>query len=191
MKTVRNVALAVALTLGSTAAMAQFYAGGGAGQTTADIDCAGTLSCDKKDTGRKGFVGYMFTPMLGVEGSYNDLGKARAGVDVLGLPVGVGLNPRAYGLFGVAALDFGSRYSAFAKAGVAYVDTKLTASLGSTTLGDSDSATTPAFGVGFGVRVVDGLQVRAEWERFRAEYVGEKGDIDFFSLSLRFWLPAK
>jgi OmpA-OmpF porin, OOP family len=182
-KTVRNVALAVALALGSTAAMAQFYAGGGAGKASADIDCASAAPCEEKDTGRKGFAGYMFTPMLGVEGSYNDLGQPRAGV--------VGLNPRAYALFGIASLNFGSRYSAFAKAGVAYVDSKISVPVGNTILSDSDSATTPAFGVGFGVRVVDGLQVRAEWERFRAEYVGEKGDIDFFSLSLRFWLPAK
>lgn len=185
MKTVRNAALAVALAFGSTAAMAQFYAGGGVGQASIDLDCAGTLSCDKKDTGRKGFAGYMFTPMLGVEAAYNDFGQARAGVG----SVTVGLNPRAYAVYGLAAVNFGTRFSAFAKAGAAFVDSKVSVPVGTTIFADSDSTTTPAFGVGFGVKVIEGLQVRTEWERFRAKYVGEKGDIDFFSVSVRLWLP--
>jgi OOP family OmpA-OmpF porin len=189
MKTLLNAALAAAMALGSTAALAQFYVGGGAGQSKVELDCSGTTSCDTKDTGYKGYVGYMFKPMWGVEASYTDFGKAKAGVDVLGTPVEVGFQPRAYSLFGVASTTFANRFSAFAKAGVAYVDSKATASVGSATLGDSDRATNLAFGLGVGVRVVEGFELRAEWERFRAEFVDEKGDVDFISMSVRLWLP--
>ncbi|MCU0950547.1 MAG: outer membrane beta-barrel protein [Burkholderiaceae bacterium] len=191
MRTLIHAALAAALATGSVTALAQskFYFGGGAGLAEVELDCAGTLSCDKRDTAYKGFAGYMFTPNFGVEGSYTDLGRARAGVNFGSTVVEVGLQPRAYALFGVASLPVAERFALFAKAGAAYVDSKATVALGSLTAGDNDRAVTPAFGIGGSFRVMDGLAVRLEWERFRAEFAGEKGDVDFASLSVRFSLP--
>jgi OOP family OmpA-OmpF porin len=190
-RTLIHAALAAALATGSVTAMAQskFYFGGGGGLAEVELDCAGALSCDKRDTAFKGFAGYMFTPNLGIEGSYTDLGRARAGVNFGSAVVEVGLQPRAYALFGVASLPVGDRFAVFAKAGAAYVDSKATVAIGNLTAGDNDRATTPAFGVGGSFRVMDGLAIRLEWERFRAEFAGEKGDVDFASLSVRFSLP--
>ena len=71
---------ALILTCSATTASAQqdsnFYVGVGVGKGRVALDCAGTLSCEKSNTASKGFVGYMFTPMFGVEGAYNDFGKA-------------------------------------------------------------------------------------------------------------------
>jgi OOP family OmpA-OmpF porin len=186
-----KAALAVALTTGSASAMAQFYFGGGAGVAQVQLDCAGTVSCDKRDNASKGFAGYMFKPWLGVEASYTDFGRARAGVDFGGSIVDVGLQPRAYGLFAIGAIPLGSRVTAFGKLGAAYVDSKATVAFGNVTVGDNDRTTTPAFGAGVSVKLTDGFEVRTEWERFRAEFVGEKGNVDFVSLSLRLSLPQK
>jgi OOP family OmpA-OmpF porin len=189
--TLIQAALAAALATGSVAAMAQskFYLGGGGGMAEVELDCAGTLSCDKRDTAYKGFAGYMFTPNLGIEGSYTDFGRASAGVVFGSAVIEIGLQPRAYALFGLASLPLGDRFALFAKAGAAYVDSKATVASGSLTVGDNDRAVTPTFGVGGSVRLMEGLAVRLEWERFRAEFADEKGDIDFASLSVRFSLP--
>jgi OOP family OmpA-OmpF porin len=184
---------ALILTCSATSASAQldsgFYAGVGVGQGRVGLDCAGTLSCEKSDTASKGFVGYMFTPMFGIEGAYNDFGKAKAGVNFNGTPVLVGLQPRAYALFGVAQFPVHDRAALFGKLGAAYVDSKATVALNNNSVGDNDTTTSVAGGVGAQFRIMNGLWIRTEWERVRAKFGDQSGNVDFLSLSLRFTIP--
>lgn len=166
-------------------ALAQPYIGVSAGQSDYG-DCVGAVSCDSSGTGFKLFGGYMFSPYLGVEASYFDLGKATvdAGFDpVLGNVSGE-LKANGFAAYGVAAAPIGD-FSVFMKAGLASTNLKVSARAtlaGSAS--DSESSVDFAFGVGAAYQFTKNLGVRAEWERFRAKFMGEKGDIDLASIGI-------
>jgi hypothetical protein len=160
------------------------YFGFGGGITKAQVDCTGTAACDEQDVGWKGFIGYMFSPNIGVEFTGADLGTHIATFDQGGL-VKVEFRPSSYALFGVGALPLGERFALFAKAGVAYVESRVTAS-GAVSGGGKDAETNVAFGLGGTVQVMKGFAVRGEWERYRAKYSNRSGDVDLLSLSLQF-----
>lgn len=124
----------------SSAAMAQGRIGASIGQSELKEDCAGTVTCDLKDTGFKLLGAYMFTPNSGVEAAYVDLGKARASID---LPPVVGIDCKASGIAlsgtAVAPID---NFCVFAKLGVASLKAE------ATVLGESSSETKSDFAWG-------------------------------------------
>jgi OOP family OmpA-OmpF porin len=182
-KSLRPLVLAAALGVASGSAFAQGYIGGSIGQSDADFDCAGTISCDNKDTGFKLFGGYMFHPNFGVELAYADLGKATAVVPFGTARFNVGAEATAFGAYGIAMAPLSESFNVFAKLGVASVKGEFSVSgLGS----DSETNTSFAYGVGAGFNFTKNLGLRAEWERFTAKFEGEEGDIDLLSLGVVF-----
>jgi OmpA-OmpF porin, OOP family len=177
----------------SAGASAQGYVGGSFGQSDFDLDCTGLTSCDTKDTGWKVFGGYMFTPYLGVEGAYVDLGKATgSGTLFVGkgstLTVTGSLKASGFGLWGVGALPIGGG-SVFAKLGFASIENKLeaTGSSGGVFGSGSDKTTVTdvAFGIGGQYYFTPNFGARIEWERFKGKIPDdEKFDIDFISAGL-------
>lgn len=170
----------------SSVALAQGYIGVGAGQSDFKVDCAGTSSCDTKDTGYKVFGGWMFTPNFGAEVAYFDLGKAKAsgsGDPVLGT-FNISGKADGFALYGVALAPF-NNFNVFGKLGVSSIKAKVDVSSSlQGSASDSNTSTEFAWGLGAGYEFTKNLGARLEFERFRAKFVDEKQDIDLISLSV-------
>jgi OOP family OmpA-OmpF porin len=73
--------LGAALTAWAAPATAQFYVGGGIGQSNATQFCSsptlggGVIGCDQKDIALRGFAGYQFNDHLAFELGYHNFGK--------------------------------------------------------------------------------------------------------------------
>jgi OOP family OmpA-OmpF porin len=78
----KKMALAALTMVAVGGASAQVYTGLTYGSTTFNVDCAGTTTCDKSDTGYKLYGGYKITPHIAVEGGYMKFGQARFSVPV-------------------------------------------------------------------------------------------------------------
>jgi len=178
----------------SAAASAQGYVGASVGQSKLDLDCAGLTTCDTKDTGWKVFGGYMFTPYLGVEGAYLNLGKATgSGTTLVGkttLTASGTLKASGFGLWGVGAFPIGDG-SIFAKVGLASIQNKLdsTGSAGGAFATGSEKATLSdfSFGVGGQYNFMPNFGARIEWERFKGKVPGDvKFDINYVSAGLMY-----
>lgn len=175
----RFIAAAVALTgmAFSASALAQGYVGVSAGRSRIDLDCAGTTSCDRTDTGAKIFGGYMFMPNFGAEIAYYDLGEA-----TIEGPVSGSLRGRSLGVFGVAAAPFG-QFSVFGKLGA--VSTK--AEVDVTGIGsDSERKTNVGWGLGASYEFTNNIGVRAEFERMRVEFADDKDDVDLITVGVHY-----
>ena len=179
------LASAVAATFAAGAVSAQPYIGGAIGQSDYKIDTAGATSADTKDTAFKVFGGYMFSPNFGVEGSLFDLGKATGSISFPGVGnVAASGEVRGLGAYGVAAYPIDD-FSIFAKAGLAYVRAKTSASVSGFSASETESSFQPAFGVGAAYNFSKNLGVRAEWERVRVEYNSStKEDTDLLSVGV-------
>ncbi len=170
----------------SSVALAQGYVGVGVGQSDFKVDCGGTSNCDTKDTGGKVFGGWMFTPNLGVEAAYFDLGKAKAsgaGDPDLG-NFSISGKADGFALYGIAMAPF-DNFNVFAKLGFSSIRAKVdvTSSLqGSAS--NSNTSTEFAWGLGAGYDFTKNIGARLEFERFRAKFVDQKDNVDFVSVSV-------
>lgn len=186
MKRLIRTSLMAGLLVASSAALAQnVYVGGSVGQARHDVDCTG-LTCDRTDNGFKLFGGYMFTPNIGVEAHYVHLGETTVSgvLPPLGAINGA-LKATGFGasVVGVLPLD---AFSIFGKIGATYMDTKISGTFAGFSVSDSDKTTSANFGLGASYNFTRELAARLEWERFRAEYAGEKEDIDLISIGVTF-----
>lgn len=190
----------VAVAAFSGAALARGYVGASGGQSDFKLDCQPGTVCDTKDTGLKLFGGHMFTPNLGIEVAYFDLGnatqrgsigvappvaspvKAASAVrpsQVINLfPPGIGggtdfsgeLKAAGFGVWALANAPVGSA-AFFAKVGLASVKSKVTASVsGFGSESESKTHTDLAWGVGASYDFTKNFGARVEWERFRAKF---------------------
>lgn len=163
------------------------YIGGSIGQSNYKFDCSG-VSCDKSDFGFKVFGGYTFTPYLGVEAHYVDLGKIT--LDPSFVP-GVGtvsgdIKSSGFGLSLLAQYPI-EQFSIFGKLGFTYLDTKVSGSISGVGSGsDSETATNFSYGIGGAYNFNKQLSARLEWERFRAEFQSEKEDVDLISIGITY-----
>jgi OmpA-OmpF porin, OOP family len=167
-------------------AMAQYgYAGGSVGQSRYNDECGS--SCDKTDIGFKLFGGYMFTPNVGIEAHYVNLGKLTFSENVP--PFGtVNGEVKASGfgasVVGLLPID---RFELFGKLGFTYMDTKISGSIANLgAASDDDKAANFSFGLGAAYNINKQLSARLEWERFRAEYQDEKEDVDLISIGVSY-----
>jgi OOP family OmpA-OmpF porin len=81
-----------------------FYVGGALGQTSFDVDCTGTTSCDDKDSSWKIFGGYQFNKHFALEFGYADLGETTASVSVPPFNVNLALEATVWDLVAVGSL---------------------------------------------------------------------------------------
>ncbi len=140
----------------------------------------------------------MFTPYLGVEGGWVDLGKVTATLDVIPPPPVEAISSivitgsgelKSSGLFpaGIAAVPIGNG-SVFGKLGLANLKTEFTVSVLGVTDSTSTRHTDVFYGIGAGYNFTKNFGVRAEWERFRIKYsdgVDEcKDDVDLLPVGV-------
>lgn len=180
-----------ALSFCSQLVSAGFYAGASAGQSRADVDCDLDVACNADDTGRamKAYIGNRFSPNLGAEFGYVDLGKFKiSGADsVLGTANG-SIKAKGFLAAGTGTLPLGT-FDLFGKVGLFRwdADVDVSSSVGSGS--NSASGTDPMFGVGAAFNLGQNLALRAEWERFKD--IGDKNstgqsDADMISVGLAF-----
>lgn len=180
---VRFIVLAVCCMSGG--AMAQGYVGLGVGQARVNIDCSGTITCDKTDTASKIFGGYMFTPNWGLEAAYYDQGKLReTATDVTLGDVSADWKGSGWGVFAVAALPLDD-WAVFAKLGI--VDSKVRFDATSSTLGSvsaSERHTRYGWGAGGQYRLTRNWAARLEFERIGLKFQDEKKNASIWTVGV-------
>ena len=197
------VALAAIASPGAAADDAAWYVGGNIGKSKASIDNEGitssllsegfsttSLSDENSSTGFKLFGGFRFNRFFAMEGGYFDLGKFGFTANTLPLGTLTGkIKVNGVNLDLVAMMPFADRFSAFARAGVIYAETKDTftgsGSVSVVNPNPSKRAASYKYGAGLGFDFTRALGVRVEAERHRIDdAVGNKGDIDLYSVGL-------
>lgn len=172
----RGAAIALAVALPMAAAQAQGnadtgpYAGITVGKPDWKADSIGGLSGDSSGTGLKAYGGWRFTPHLGAELSAVRLGR-------LSGPAG-DAKANGYGLDVVGYLPFATDWTAFARAGIAQIKTRVP--------GASDRNSAPKFGLGAQYQLGPSTSLRGEWERYRLDAFGSKSNTDMYSLGVQF-----
>jgi len=169
---------AVVFGLASLGAQAQGFAGFGVGQSRADIDCTGTLTCDRNDTAWKLYGGYMFHPNFGGQAEIYRQGRAKFSAALADGTVATGeFKGEGVGLYALAMAKDGI-WSVFGKAGVH--SSRITGSARVADISGSRRETHTHFGwgAGLGVDWTKNLGARLEYERLRGRLLGESVDVD-------------
>jgi OmpA-OmpF porin, OOP family len=189
-------ALAAAGLLASGAALAQSttetarpwqgnfwgYAGISAGESKFRADCNRTITqfeCDNKDTGWKIYGGGQFTPILGMEFGYTDFGKIRAGsgeVEAYAFPVTL-----------TVGTPIGERFRVFGKVGGLYARTDVRVSvLDVDERSGHDNGFGWTYGAGLSFAVARNIDIRADWDRYKLDFVSGREDVDMLSAGVNF-----
>ena len=167
-----------------------FYVGGALGQTSFDVDCTGTTSCDDKDSSWKIFGGYQFNKHFALEFGYADLGETTASVSVPPFNVNLALEATVWDLVAVGSLPIADRFSIFGKIGLYRADTDINGTVpGLGSASESDSNTDLTFGVGARYDFTRNLGVRFDWQRCQdvgGEFFGvtAESDVDVMSVAV-------
>lgn len=180
--TIRQLAGAVALMLGAAAGAqaADVYATGAFGASRMHVNDYPGITMDKSDTGFKLGAGMQILPTLGVEAGYADLGKTKlSGAGGSGSIKANGLYVDVLG----TALQQGD-FSLYGRLGVFNGKVKGEASGLTGTATGKSSSTKVKYGLGVGYAIDKNMQLRGEWERYRLNVGGVKGDVDLLSLGL-------
>lgn len=168
------------------------YIGGSIGLSDYSTDdCIG--DCDKTDVGGKIFGGYMFTPYIGAEVSYNSFGKAKVNFPdtINGVPVVINAEFKSSGfgafLVGQYPVD---NFRLFGKIGFAWLDNELTATGSSgpfvATGSESESSTEFAWGLGATYMFTKNFGVRGEYENFKWSFQDASDNITFWSIGVQY-----
>lgn len=204
MKTMKAVAAALlgaAAVVLSSASVAQprqdmgWYIGGSFGKSEADVDCAGTTSCDDSDTAWKIFAGYQINRNFAVEAGYGSLGEVKLSTPAfvfLGTPIpaaDVKIETTAWEVVGIGSFPIADRFSLYGKVGLYGADTDIDVNFpGLGSAGDSDDNIDLTFGFGARFDVTRNFGIRAEWQRYsdvKASDFG-KSDVDVMSVGIVF-----
>lgn len=173
-----STTFALLLATAGSAASAQGYAGIGVGASRADIDCTGTLSCDRNDTAWKLYGGYMFHPNFGAQAEVYRQGRARfSGILGDGSVASGEFKGEGVGLYGLALARDGI-WSVFGKAGL--LSSRITGAARVQNLSGSQRETHTHFGwgAGMGVDWTKNFGARLEFERLRGRLLGDSVDVD-------------
>ncbi len=157
------------------------YIGASAGESKFRSDCSRTITqfeCDKKDTGFKIYAGGKMNEVLGLEIGYTDFGTIR----VLGGETEAWAVPITL----TAGMPIGQRFNVFAKGGGVYARTDV-----SVDLRDSISESGHkngwgwTYGAGATFSLTPAVQIRADWDRHKLDFVGGRRDVDMLSAGLQ------
>ena len=156
------------------------YIGASAGQSKFRAECNRTITqfeCDRKDTGFKVYAGGNMSEIFGLEIGYTDFGRIRTGggeTDAWAVPLTL-----------VAGVPFGDRFSAFGKVGGLYGRTDVSASFDSLVQTGHKSGWGWTYGAGAAFALTPTLQLRADWDRYKLDFVNGKQDVDMLSAGLQ------
>jgi OOP family OmpA-OmpF porin len=177
-KTLAPTLTALALAFAGLSAHAQGYAGIGIGQSRADIDCTGTLTCDRTDTAWKLYGGYMFHPNFGGQAEIYRQGRANFSASLGDGTTATGeFKGEGVGLYGLAIARDGI-WSVFGKAGVLTSRITGAARIQDLTASRRETHTHFGWGAGVGVDWTKNLGARLEYERLRGRLLGDSVDVD-------------
>jgi OOP family OmpA-OmpF porin len=209
-ETLGLVALAAIACPFAVAADPGWYGGANVGQSRANIDdaritssllgagfTASSIVDDDRDIGFKLFGGYQFNRNFALEGGYFNLGKF--GFTATTVPAGTltgDIKLQGVNLDAVGILPITDKFSAFGRAGLAYAQTRdsftRTGAVTVTNPNPSKNDTNYKFGLGLEYALTPSLGLRAEAERYRInDAVGNRGDVDLFSVGLVFRFGGK
>ena len=167
----------------STAALAETYFGVELGSSDAKEWCSQRgSSCDKTGSPWRVFGTNYFTPNIGIEAGYIDLGHITDKDAVSDTKV----EARAGELLALIAYRTRSA-SIFAKVGGYYAGTKMTVSTGGTNNGTTESNGGLVYGLGAQVDISSRFAVRGDWHRYAkvgGPTTGGDTDIDTFLLGI-------
>lgn len=171
----RHALAAVAVAAAALPALAQEarlgpYVGGTVGKPDWNADSVGGISGDSSGTGLKLYGGWRLHRNFGAELSAMRLGR-------LSGPLGEA-KVDGYALDAVGYLPLTTDWTAFARAGMAQVKTKVP--------GASDRNSVPKFGLGAQYQLRPAMALRGEWERYRLDAFGSKSNTDMYSLGAQF-----
>ena len=175
--------LGVAAAAFALPASAQFYAGGGLGQSTlkGDLSCEGfgpPLSCDDKDTAWKIFAGYQANRNFAAELTYQDLGKSR----ISGFGASAQIESSAFDISALGILPFGGQLGVYGRLGIYYATTKGSSNL----IPNVDETNTGlTYGIGLQWNPAPKFGVRVEWQVYNDVGGGNigNGDINVLGIS--------
>lgn len=182
----KKQALLLAAILGSGAAQAQtaepFYVAVAGGSSHAGLECAGSTSCDKTDTGFKLVGGYHFGNGLSLEVGYLDFGKFvwRAGTET------DTTKSKAFLVGGAYALPFNTDWGMNVRLGLAQVKTSGEAIDGAFRFTASDSKAKPYAGLGLTYAVSKSVKVELGIDATQGEIEGTKGTLRLISVGASF-----
>jgi OmpA-OmpF porin, OOP family len=188
-----------------------WYFGGNGGRSETDVDedriaedlrdqgfLTTSMDDNERDTGFKAFGGYQFNKYFAMESGYYDLGDF--GFTSFTAPAGTlhgVLGARGLNLDAVLHMPFTEKFSAFARAGLAYSEVEgAFEGTGLVSVVEPNSEKRAAnlkFGAGLEYMFTHRFGMRLEAERYRIDdSVGNKGDIDLISAGVlfRFGSPA-
>lgn len=181
-----KIVLAAVLASTMSAASAQVYLGGSLGQSHANFDCADTVSCDKSDVGYKLTLGYKLNPVVALEASYVDFGKANAVVPDSGLLVNVDV--KSSGLLFAAAFRHQATpvLGLVGRLGLSSLETKATASVLGASASRTYSSTKPYVGLGIEYALNKQVSLTAGADFTRVEVDGESSAVRLLGVGLRY-----
>jgi opacity protein-like surface antigen len=157
------------------------YIGASGGQSKFRTDCNRTVTlfeCDRKDTGWKVYAGGKINEILGLEVGYTDFGRIRAS--------GGDTNAWAVPLSLTVGAPIGTRFAAFGKAGGLYARTDVTTDLNDTFSARGDkNGWGWTYGAGATFAVTPTVQIRADWDRYKLDFVGGRRDVDMLTAGVQ------
>lgn len=173
----------IAAAIAAPAFAGNAYIGGSVGRAEQKVSIEG-LNLSDSDTGAKIVAGYQYTPMVGVEVGYADLGK----IEIAGGGERVSAEPKSFYVAATGTVALTPVVSGFAKLGVARSRTDLFAAGRGFAYSDKQSNTSLLAGVGASYMINKQLSVVAEYEHF-GKVVSEGGEslkADLLSVGVRF-----
>jgi len=156
------------------------YVGASGGESKFRTECSRTLTlfeCERKDTGFKVYAGGRMNAVLGLEVGYTDFGRIRASggdTDAWAVPVSL-----------IAGWPLGNRFGLLGKVGGLYGRTDVTASIDSLTETGHKSGWGWTYGAGATFAVSQAVQIRADWDRYKLDFVGGRKDVDMLTAGLQ------
>lgn len=158
------------------------YVGASGGESKFRSDCSrvDVFRCDKRDTGFKVYAGGQMNRTLGLEVGYTDFGRISASggeTKAWAIPISI-----------VAGVPIGERFSIFAKGGGLYgrTDVRTGADLNDTFSADGNrNGWGWTYGAGLAFGITRNLQIRADWDRYKLDFIGGRRDIDLATAGLQ------
>jgi len=156
------------------------YAGASAGESKFLADCRSTdvFACDKRDTAFKVYAGGKINEVLALEIGYTDFGRINASggdTDAWAVPLSL-----------VAGFPLGNRFGLFGKVGGVYGRTDVTASASTLLDTGHKNGWGWTYGAGATFAISPQWQIRADWDRYKLDFVGGERDIDMVSAGVQF-----
>ena len=172
----------IAAAIAAPAFAGNAYIGGSVGRAEHKVSIEG-LNLSDSDTGAKIVGGYQFTPMVGVEAGYADLGK----IKIAGGGESVGAEPKSFYLAATGTMALSPVVNGFVKLGAARNRTEVFAAGPGYAYSAKRNDTSLLAGIGASYVINKQLSLVAEYEHF-GKVLSEDGEslkADLLSVGVR------